>query len=951
MANAYSAPLNYGHAIDTNEQAKYIASVQGAMQQKFDVNLAKIDDLIAKVSSVPLARDKDKRYLGDKLQGLLSMVDANSKVDLTDNVVARQITNYIGGAIDDEVKTQISNSQKIYSYNAELDEIKSKKPGEYNSANDAYAMYKSGLSDYMSGKRDDLGRLQYTPYTDVNKETLEELTKLKALKGDQVIEMPDGAGRLRKTTLNGLSADEIYQYMPQLLSSKVLNQLDINGWAKVKNNMPEAKLNFEKAKQSRLEALDLDISQYEAAANNSLKTPAEQQEAKALLEKKKAERIDSEDLFKTMDVDNPEQLGSFLERNSYKYSIARIASGRQSIEYKKDDYYFAQRELELAEKKDAREERESLTKAGLGADGKPLAGADAGYVGSEKVSTDLPESPEFYSQIKTDHNKEYNTIVQSINGAYSANETTDDQRKEFTALLSKKGYQLKNGKISAIPGKENIAKGFSSATAAIEAFNTSRMNITQADAAMEITKADAKRMSLMGNIVEAEKKGYTETFNKDADKYIEQLKEASEATNDPNFTDKVYGAFSNPMNTVGKAAAGAGAGAAVSGLATAATGLGAPLTPVTATAGAIIGGIGGAFIAGGENRTVHENDLKVTGNKITKFVNDNGGWKNLKTNIKGDINKIKQLADLTREAVNKSAGLYEGTALNWGDKILDTEAKQSAGNYLKTKNSTAGGAYFTTGREYNITSEAERTKISNLLSQTNQEQSAMFDPKSAYTASMSGDNIILTQKKGLKSTGGVEYQATPAKITLEKGDAAYAQIARSIEVSRGQEGLNATVAGPKTVIKPYVAPNFLSPANEFVLEKADNSMANIPASMQKELLAHPANYLTETRTKDIFEQKLTGILPKEDIDYLVQNISDNLSDFSLEVKPMDNVWGAEIKNKTNGVLIRNGKFSNNDQALNTDMLNLAKNYPQVIITDSILRYIIKNPKGAKTIFN
>jgi hypothetical protein len=942
MANAYSAPLNYGHAIDTNEQAKYIGAVQGAMQQKFDVNLAKIDDLIAKVSSVPLVRDKDKKYLGDKLQGLLSIVDANSKVDLTDNVVARQITNYIGGAIDDNVKTQISNSQKIYKYNADLEELKSKKSGEYNSANNAYAMYKAGLDDYISGKRDDLGRLEYTPYTDVNKESLEELTKLKALKGDQVIEMPDGAGRIRKTTINGLSADEIYQYMPQLLSSKVLNQLDINGWAKYKNNMTEAKIGFEQAKKSNLDALDTDIAQYEAASKNSLKTPEEQKEASALLEKKKAEKIDSEALFKSIDINNAEQVGSFLERNNYKYSIAKIASGRVSEEYKKDDYYFAQRELELSEKKDAREERKSLAEAGLGEDGKPLVGASAGFVGSERATTDLPESPEIYSQTKTDHNKEYNTIIQNINEAYSANTTTDEQRKEFTALLSKKGYQLKNGKVSAIPGKESIAKGFSSATAAIEAFNASKMNVTQADAALAITKADTKRMSLMGNIIDSEKKGYIEEFNKDSDTYIEQLKVAERVLNNPGIADKVGGMFSNMQNTLSKAGAGFGIGAGAGATASIFTGPGAL---VVGGIGGAAGGVVGAGVAGTQNTVEHQKALKIKGAELTNFVNQNGGWSNIKNNIKGDVSKIKKLAELIKDSNDLSYDLY-----GVGEKSLSDSATKSAGEYLKTNNSTSGGAYFTTSREYNITSEAERIKISNLLSQTNQEMSADFDPKKPYTVFMSGENIILTQKKGLKSASGVESQGVPARITLEKGDAAYAEIARNIEVARGEEGLNATVAGPKTKITPYVTPGFLSTANEFVLEKAYNSMLNIPDSIKKELSAHPAKYLTEEETKKLFEERLSGILPREDINYVVQNLSKNLSDFTLIVKPMDNVWGAEVKNRTNNVLIRNGKFSNNDEALNTDILNLVKNYPQVLITDSILKYILKKPNEAKNIF-
>lgn len=941
MANAYSTPLNYGHAIDINDEAQYVGAIQHAMQQKFDVNLAKIDDLIAKVSSVPLARDKDKRYLGDKLQSLLTMVDANSKVDLTDNVVARQITNYIGGAIDDNVKTQISNSQKIYKYNADLEDIKKKKPEEYNSANDAYSMYKAGLDKYMSGKTDDLGRLEYTPYTDVNKECIDELTKIKTLKGDQVVEIPDGAGRIKKTTINGLSADEIYQYMPQLMSSKVLNQLDINGWAKVKNNMTEAKLNFEHAKKSQLDALDTDIAQYEAASKNSLKTPEEQKESSALLEKKKAEKIDAEDLFKSIDTNNAEQLGSYLERNGYKYSIAKIASGRVSEEYKKDDYYFAQRELDLAERKDAREERESLAKAGVGADGKPLVGASAGFVASEKATEDLPESPDFYSSIKQDFNKEYNTIMQTINGAYSASTTTNEQKKEFDAILAKKGFQLKGGKIVGIPGKENLTKGNSGATVGIEAFNASKMNITQADAAAVIAKADTKRYSLMGNIVEAEKQGYVTEFNKNADKYIEQLKTAEKSMNDISLTDVAYGGVAgDPEHFWGNVIAGGSAGAVIGAVAS------PYIFGMGAIPGAIIGGAGAAINAALDNTSTYNKQLTAKGTEINNFVKSNGGWDNLKKNIKGDVGKIRKLSELLQGAVDTSADL----------SLLDSEnlgliAKNSAGAFLKTKNSTSGGAYFTTGREYNITNEAERTKITNLLSQNNQELSASFDPKDPYTVSMSGENIILTQKKGVKSASGVESQGVPAKITLEKGDAAYAEIARNIEVSKGEEALSARVAGPQTKITPYVTPRFLSTANEFVLEKADNSMKNMPANLQKELLAHPAYYLTEDRTKELFEQKLSSVLSKSQIDEVVQNISNNMSDFSLIIKPMDNVWGAEIKNKTNGVLIRNGKFNNNDEALNSDMLNLAKNYPQVLITDSILRYLLKRPKEANTIFN
>jgi len=950
MANAYSAPLNYGHAIDTNEQQRYISAVHGAMQQKFDVNLAKIDDLIAKVSSVPLARDKDKRYLGDKLQGLLSMVDANSKIDLTDNVVARQITNYIGGAIDDEVKTQISNSQKIYSYNSELDEIKSKKPGEYNSANDSYAMYKSGLSDYMAGKRDDLGRLEYTPYTDINKEVLEELTKLKALKGDQVIQTKDGAGSLVTRTLNGLKPEEIYQYMPELLSSKVINQLKINGWAKVQNNMPAAKVNFEQRKKEEIETIDIDIKQLTADSSNTLKSEAERADAKGRLERKTKEKQDSEDTYKNINLDDPEQLGGFLELNAYKYSIAKIASGRENVEYKKDEQYYAQRELELAERKEAREERESLAKAagGLGADGKPIAGSTGGYVGQDMAATDLPETVDYYSQSKADHNAEYNKIMQNAASAYNSSTTTQVQRDGFNSRLNQKGYEWKNGKPRVIPGKEKLARNYSSGTAVVEAFVGSELAISHGAEAKEITKADEKRMSLMTSVVQAEKKGYTEEFNKDSDEYIRQLKVAEGALNNPNITDMAYGAVSDGINTLGKMAKFGGAGFALGATAGA---IGGPLAGFTGTIGGIAGAAYGIGAGAVENYGKHADTIKAKGAEITKFVNDNGGWANLKNNIKGDVSKIKKLADLTKDANNVSAALYEGNIFNWGEKSLNTVATQSAGKYVKDQRGTPGGAYFTTGKEYNITSEAERKVLTGLFSQKNGELSAAFKPEEgSYTAYMKGENIIVTQKKGLRSVAGVETQSAPAMITLEKGDSAYKRISMFIDTARGQEALNTRVAGANKVILPYKTPAFLDQTNKNILGKADENMKQLPKAVVDEFTVSPDLLLTKKGVKEIFTIALANKMPQPKIDQLVSNISSNMQNMELKVVPMDGVWGAIITNKANGFQIKQGKFNNNDEVLDTEILNMVKNYPQVVITNSILEYVLENPGEEDLLF-
>lgn len=233
MANAYSTAINYGSPIPVGNTIKYLGAIQHGMQQKFDINLAKIDDLISKVATVPLARDKDKKYLGDKLQGLLSMVDANSKVDLTDNVVARQVTSYISSAIDDNVREQLANSQKIANYQQTAAQRKKDKPELYSDANYAYGLDKSGYANYMSEKDDSLGSMEYVDYYDVDKNLNKELEAFAKERGfEKVLSSgPEGNEYIYKTVKGkAIDPEEVSNFFDNKIASdpKLRQQFMIN---------------------------------------------------------------------------------------------------------------------------------------------------------------------------------------------------------------------------------------------------------------------------------------------------------------------------------------------------------------------------------------------------------------------------------------------------------------------------------------------------------------------------------------------------------------------------------------------------------------------------------------------------------------------------------------------------------------------------------------------------
>ena len=232
MANAYSTAINYGSPIPVGNTIQYLGAIQSSMQQKFDINLAKIDELISKVATVPLARDKDKKYLGEKLQGLLSMVDANSRVDLTDNVVARQISSYITSAIDGNVREQLANSQKISSYQQAAAQRKKDKPELYSDANYAYGLDKSGYAEYMNEKTDSLGSMEYIDYYDVDKNLNKELEAFAKERGfEKVLDSSVEGGYIFKTVKGKeITKEEISSFFDNKMASdpKLKQQFMIN---------------------------------------------------------------------------------------------------------------------------------------------------------------------------------------------------------------------------------------------------------------------------------------------------------------------------------------------------------------------------------------------------------------------------------------------------------------------------------------------------------------------------------------------------------------------------------------------------------------------------------------------------------------------------------------------------------------------------------------------------
>lgn len=508
MAFGEVIPIQYSPTIQTTDVAQLAGNVQTALQGRFDVNSAKIEEMIQNVSSVPLLREKDKQYLGEKLNGLLNTVNANLKSSggrgLLSNSTTAEVNRYITTAIDDNVKQQLANSQNIINFEKGVAGLKGKKDGGYNDANYAYSKYKAGYDSYMSGEVDTLGSLEYSPYVDYKQTTMEKALKLKQLKGDQEIEVPDGRGGKTVTKVSGLTAQEVIQYFPGMVSSEEEKQMAIDGWNAFRGAPPQAiSQQATDFFNSRKNAIAEEIKSIEAM--ETVGTQTQIQEAKR---RKKMYQDDLQTLIERenqIDKTNPEQVGYLLNKEQFKQTASQLFSGRTSVSYEKDETFFAKanleidlEELELNKLKTGLELKE---KYGIGADGKPV---EAQYADSISVSSvPLQEVPEadYYSATKESFNTAYNTVINNAELAYNDQRTSDEHKTLFNTHLKANGYEVKNGKITSTVANNKVSK----AAASELAFRESGMASLPFGYDKQITQAGLTRQFLSQKIGEAEK--------------------------------------------------------------------------------------------------------------------------------------------------------------------------------------------------------------------------------------------------------------------------------------------------------------------------------------------------------------------------------------------------------------------------------------------------------------
>lgn len=242
MATPYSSPDLYFRLQPVESHNWELAGqVLMAKQQKYDANLAQIENLVQQYVGLDIANKDAKNHLYNNLKTLTAEVDrVASTEDLSNSNATKNITAYIGQAIDETTINAVNTTRMKRQYDATWEEIRQKKPEMYNQANKAFG--DAGWEEYVNAdKNADVSQyvrngFAVIPYVDVeavkNKNMMEYMKLAKDREYSVPITVNGQQIGFQEWVETGINPVVVRAMMQSQLTPEVSQQMMINAWSK-----------------------------------------------------------------------------------------------------------------------------------------------------------------------------------------------------------------------------------------------------------------------------------------------------------------------------------------------------------------------------------------------------------------------------------------------------------------------------------------------------------------------------------------------------------------------------------------------------------------------------------------------------------------------------------------------------------------------------------------------
>jgi hypothetical protein len=461
---------------------EFSAKVMGAVQGRYDKNLAEIDETLAQLGQVEnsLLRPEDKEIFAQRAQEMVNLINRSGKIDWSKNNLARQVKKQMGAVLDDEyIINQIGISSKIKNFEAQMQEKQKLKDGSFSTINYQDAIESAGIDKYLKKETDSIGGLVYHDYVDITESTAKKLKSFKEVRGKESIQVPDNQGQLHTRTIESLTEAEILAYVPDVMSPEEREQLRINGRAKYRQNPEAAIASYDAYTKNVLGNIEQNIKNAE-----ELLTVEKDEEKRAIVDTKlKAYRIEKEQVEASLKGVNSLEgdarwryAAGQLEELDWTRKIAKVLGAKVSTSIEEDKAYTTAMKLE-AEAEKARLE------SGAG-------GIDPNAIKLSAISEDLPESQNVYNNTVREFNAAKNTVISTVDSVVG--NLNDDDKKNYEIRykeLQKQGLPESQAKQKAFYDS-GLSEKFPAENFAINTASTERNNAASVINATKVALED-----------------------------------------------------------------------------------------------------------------------------------------------------------------------------------------------------------------------------------------------------------------------------------------------------------------------------------------------------------------------------------------------------------------------------------------------------------------------------
>ncbi len=350
-----------------------LAQVMQMKQGTYDANRAKIQQTLDAfgIQAQQVLRDEDKEYMAAKLSSITSQINDYGNKDLSQSSVTEDLMGNIRAAASDPIiQNAIQTTQKFNNFQTEVAKLKEENPELYSDINYQYALESAGLKDYMDGKTNTIGDLNYTPYNDYNKTINDNIIDLLGKKGKRTIQQRvldsngNPTGEIQETEIDGLSPDQLRVVAESMLTAQDMKQIEIDGWY---NNggfdNPNILSSVQAPLNKRMRDIDEQVTKYRIKADQLSAGSPKRKQYLSDITKLEQEKINIE---KNIDVftKDPKAASTFLEREKVINGITARFAGLYSETPRivKDEAYWAKMNYNLALAKEQRLSREAQSK-------------------------------------------------------------------------------------------------------------------------------------------------------------------------------------------------------------------------------------------------------------------------------------------------------------------------------------------------------------------------------------------------------------------------------------------------------------------------------------------------------------------------------------------------------------------------------------------------------------